>query len=77
MILDTRTYEVRFPDGKATEISANVIAQNMYAMCDVKGNQYLLLSGIVEHRKDDSALDRADITIKRGSNRQLKKTTRG
>jgi hypothetical protein len=76
-ILDTRTYDVQFPDGQTAEISANVIVQNMYAMCDVEGNQYLLLAGIVDHRKDESALDRADMTIKRGSNRQLKKTTKG
>ena len=76
-ILDTRTYDVQFPDGQTAEISANVIAQNMYAMCDVEGNQYLLLAGIVDHRKGESALDRADMTIKRGSNRQLKKTTKG
>jgi hypothetical protein len=38
-ILDTRTYDVEFPDGQIAEVSANVIAQNMYAMCDVEGNQ--------------------------------------
>ncbi|KAI2509582.1 Reverse transcriptase (RNA-dependent DNA polymerase) [Fragilaria crotonensis] len=76
-ILDTRTYEVEFADGQYAEVSANIIAQNMYAMCDSEGNQYLLLAGIVGHRKDDSALDRADMHIKHGSNQQLKKTTRG
>jgi hypothetical protein len=76
-ILDTRTYEVEFPDGQVAEVSANVIAQNMYAMCDTEGNQYLLLSGIVDHRKDQSALDREDVYIKHGSNRQLKMTTKG
>ena len=76
-ILDTRTYDVEFPDGQTAEVSANVIAQNMYAMCDVEGNQYLLLAGIVDHRKDESALDRADMYIKHGSNRHMKKTTKG
>ena len=57
-ILDTRTYDVEFPDGQVAEISANVIAQNMYAMCDLEGNQYLLLAGIVGHRKDESAIER-------------------
>ncbi|KAI2488761.1 hypothetical protein MHU86_25815 [Fragilaria crotonensis] len=34
-ILDTRTYEVEFADGQTTELSANVIAQNMY-LCNVR-----------------------------------------
>jgi hypothetical protein len=47
-------------------------------MCDVEGNQYLLLAGIVvDHRKDASALDRADMYIKHGSNRHMKKTNKG
>ena len=76
-ILDTRTYEVEFPDGQTVEPAANVIAQNMYAMCDIEGNQYLLLAGIVDHRKDKSAIDRADMYIQRGSNCQMRKTTKG
>jgi hypothetical protein len=30
-ILDTRTYNVEFPDGRSEEYTANVIAKNMYA----------------------------------------------
>ena len=30
-ILDTRTYEVEFPDGRIAKYSANIIAENMYA----------------------------------------------
>ncbi|KAI2513194.1 Reverse transcriptase (RNA-dependent DNA polymerase) [Fragilaria crotonensis] len=76
-ILDTRTYEVEFPDGQTAELAANIIAQNMYAMCDTEGNQYLLLAGIVDHRKDDSAIERPDMYIQRGSNQQIRKTTKG
>jgi hypothetical protein len=56
-ILDTRTYEFEFPDGQTAELAATVIAQNMYAMCDVGGNQCLLLAGIVDHKKDNSAVE--------------------
>jgi hypothetical protein len=76
-ILDTRTYQVEFPDGQFAEVSANTIAQSMYAMCDTEGNQYLLLAGIIGHRKDESALDGADAFIQRGSNRHVRKTTKG
>ena len=30
LILDTRTYEVEFPDGQTAKYSANIIAENMY-----------------------------------------------
>ena len=76
-ILDTRTYEVEFADGQRTELAANVIAENMFAQCDSEGNQYLLLAGIVDHRKDSSAVEKKDMYIKQGSNQQLRKTTKG
>jgi hypothetical protein len=76
-ILDTRVYDVQFPDGQVAEYSANAIAQSMYAMCDTEGNQYLLLSGIIDHRREETALSRDDMYIKHGSNKQFKKTTRG
>ena len=40
-ILDTRTYEVEFSDGRTAEFSANAIAEHMFAQCDPAGNQYL------------------------------------
>lgn len=76
-ILDTRTREVEFIDGQRAELAANVIAQNIYAMCDSKGNQLLLMSGIIDHRKDESAIDWDDMYIQRGSNRRLRQTTKG
>jgi hypothetical protein len=30
-MLDTRTYEIEFPDGRSDEYTVNVIADNMYA----------------------------------------------
>lgn len=76
-ILDTRTYDVEFPDGQIVEMAANVIAQNMYSMCDEEGNQYLLLAGIVDHRKEAGAVSRADMYIQKGSNTHIRKSTRG
>jgi len=71
-ILDTRTYEVEFSDGQKIEVAANIIAQNMYAQCDSEGNQYLLLAGITDHKRGDSAVARADMWIQRGSNRRMR-----
>jgi len=59
-ILDSRTYEVEFPDGEVTEYSANAIAENMFAQCDMEGNQFLLMSALVDHKKDGHAVEIAD-----------------
>jgi hypothetical protein len=75
-ILDTRTYNVEFPDGRSEEYTANVIAENMYAQCDEEGNQFLMLQDIVGHKTDGHAVERADMYIKVGSNRQIRKTTK-
>jgi hypothetical protein len=36
-MLDARTYEIEFPDGRSD--TSNVIAENMYAKCDIEGRQ--------------------------------------
>jgi hypothetical protein len=42
-ILDTREFTVMFDDGDMTDLTANLIAESMYAQCDPDGNQYVLL----------------------------------
>jgi hypothetical protein len=76
-ILETRTYNVEFPDGCSEEYTANVIAKNMYAQCDEEGNQFLMLQDIVGHKTDGHSVERAGVYIKVGSNRQIRKTTKG
>lgn len=65
-ILDTRHYEVEFQDGGVTELTANVIAESMYASCDEEGNEFLLMDGMVDFRKKENALSLKDqkITVK-------------
>jgi hypothetical protein len=36
-MLDTRTDEIELPDGHSDEYTANVIAENLYAQCDIEG----------------------------------------
>jgi hypothetical protein len=76
-MLDTRTYEIECPDGRSDEYTANVIAENMYAHCDIDGRQYTLMEGIVDHKNDGHAVEPADMYIKHGSNNKLRKTTKG
>ena len=68
-ILDTWTYEVKFPDGQVAEYLANIITENMYPQCDTKGNQYILLKEIVDWQKDDTAVHpKAEAFISHGAN---------
>ena len=59
-ILDTREYEVKFQDGDDTELTANAIAESMYAMCDENGDHILLFDAIVYQKKNDNAMTRAE-----------------
>jgi hypothetical protein len=59
-LFDTREYEVKFTDGTTERYPANVIASNMYAQVDDKGNTFQLLSEIVDHKKDRTAIDVSD-----------------
>jgi hypothetical protein len=75
-MLDTRTYEIDFPDGRSYEYTANVIAKNMQAQCDIKGRQLNIMEGIIEHRTDGHAVAPADMYIKHCSNKKVSKTTK-
>jgi hypothetical protein len=76
-MLDTRTYEIEFPDGRSDEYTTNVIAENMYDQCDIEGRQYNLMEGSIDHRSDVPNLAPDDMYIKHGSNKKVRKTTKG
>ena len=59
-ILYTCLYEVDFPDGDVSEFTANVIAENMFSKYDDAGNQYCLISGIVDHKSNNKAVAKSD-----------------
>jgi hypothetical protein len=48
--------KMSFPDGRSDEYTANAIAENMYAQCDIEGRQFNLIEGIIDHRTDDHAV---------------------
>ena len=52
-ILDSTEY---IPDGGEAEYSTNIIAENMYTQCDIDGNQYLIMDGIIDFKKDANAV---------------------
>ena len=77
-MLDTRKYQVELVDGTTLEMTANKIAENLYAQVDDEGRRHVLVDEIIDHRRGDDALSHANawITSKNG-NKTLKKTTRG
>lgn len=77
-ILDTRIYEVEFPDGSSESYSANVIAENIYSQTDAEGRTMALMDEIVDHRSDGRAVKKDDgyLTDKRGR-KQMRHTTVG
>eukprot|EP00978_Attheya_sp_CCMP212_P031244 scaffold117437_cov27-Attheya_sp.AAC.2 len=77
IVLNTRTYRVEFPDGVEAEYAANTIAENMWAQCDLEGNQYVLLDSIVDHTSDGHAVKKADQMIILNGRLTKRKTTKG
>ena len=77
-ILDTLEYEVKFEDGDVTELTANAIAESMYAMCDENGDHILLFDSIVDRRKNDNAMTISEhkFVDSRGKQQQ-KRSTKG
>ena len=77
-LLDTRIYEVEYSDGYKTSISANIIAENMFAQVDNEGNRFQILSEIVDHRTDGSDITQQDafVTTQTGTKRR-RETTKG
>ena len=61
--LDSRIYEVWFPDGTTEELAANVIAEAIYRQFDADRNQYVLLDAIVEYHKDPSVAVARDAQV--------------
>ena len=76
-ILDTWSYQVRFPNGEVAPYAANLIAENMITQCDLDGNQFLLLESITDHQKDQSAVLWEDQHVTVNGRRQHRITTKG
>jgi hypothetical protein len=56
-----REYEVEITNG--TGYAMNVIANNMYAQIDNEGNMFQLSDEIMDHKKDDTAINIANGTV--------------
>ena len=77
-LLDTRMYEVEYLDGERASLSANHIAENLFAQVDDEGNRQVLMKEIINHRTNGQEVKHQDafITTKTGTKRR-RETTRG
>ena len=55
-ILNTKVYEVMFPDGSVSKYAANIIAENIYSQVDKDGHRYQMIDCILDHRKTAAAI---------------------
>ena len=62
-IHDTRQYLVKFDSGEVTELTANVISQSMFSMCDKDGYQVMLFDAIVDHKRDETSMNKDNQTF--------------
>ena len=76
-ILDTRIYQVEFPDGAVAEYSANIIAENILSQVDSDGYTHSFLSGILGHRSTSEAVTVEDGLIHTKSGSKPITTTKG
>ena len=70
-ILDTRMYDVEFPDGSTDTFTANAIAENLFAQVNEEGRTYHILKEITDHRISTKAMLKKDgfITTSSGQRR--------
>ena len=71
-------YEVEFADGEKASLTANYIAENLFAQVDDEGNRHVLMNEIIDYRTNGTELKQQDafITTKTGT-KCRRETTKG
>ena len=59
-MLDTSEYTVEISCVLSQELTANIIAESMFAQVDSEGHHYQFLQEITDHRKDRSEIPISD-----------------
>ena len=69
---------MKFEDGDVTELTANTIAESMYAMCNENGDHILLFDAIFDHRNNGNAMTRSEQKfVESKGNQHYKRSTKG
>ena len=59
-LLDSRLYEVEYADGYTTAMTANLIAENMFAQVDEDGHREVFIDEIIDVRSNKDAINEED-----------------
>lgn len=77
-LLDSRQYEVEYPDGGVETLTANLLAENILAQVDEDGSKHLLIDEIIDHKREPYAISKENATRRLTSGAVRKKrTTKG
>jgi hypothetical protein len=77
-ILDTRMYEVEYPDRHKASLAANAIAENMFAQVNDEGNWHVLFEEIIDHRTNGTEVRQLNAFLTtRNGNKRRRETTKG
>ena len=77
-VLDTQMYDVQYQYGYKASLTANTIAQNIFAQVDEDGNRHVLFDEIIDHCSDGNEVKQQDTFIATSSSTNIPKdTTRG
>ena len=77
-LLNMRMYELEYLDGEHASLSANHIAENLFAQVDDEGNQQVLMKEIIDYCTNGQEVKQQDafITTRTGTKRR-RETTKG
>ena len=77
-ILDSRLYDVEFPDGSTDVVAANLIAENLYSQIDEQGHHHQTIKEIIDHRFTDQVVQPEDgFVLSYNGTKRPKITTKG
>ena len=77
-ILDSRMYDIEFPDGSTDVVSANLIAENLFSQVDDEGRQFQIIDEIVDCQFTDEAVKPEDgFVISQNGQKRPVITTKG
>jgi hypothetical protein len=76
-IMDSRVYRVEFEDGNVCELTANVIAESMYASCNADGNKYILFDSFADYKSNPEAITKNNHCIVHNGRNSLCRSTVG
>ena len=77
-LLNMRMYEVEYLDGERTSLSANHIAENLFAQVDDEGNRQVLMKEIIDYSTNGQEVKHQDAFIMtRTGTKRREETTKG